>query len=241
VVTLPTATAQQQKQRDDQAAEAALIAAIIAAFLVFHTAKSLLARLRAPFRRIGVSGRAAQAAIAVVLSMPQAPMEGTGPATRWAVRTNELRRAAFTVAASKRIQQAIDDARAQGEPLGPAIGDAARAEQRYFAQHVQADAGRIRATSAVDGAADTYGDEATQQQARADMADPPPDGVVLLGWNAVRHKGVTPGCLAADGKSFRADRPPVVEGHPAFPGAVHPNCKCFPGRPRRGAPMLPSS
>jgi hypothetical protein len=241
VTTTQPASRQQPQQsgQSRQAAEAALIAAIIAAFLAFHTAKSLLARLRAPFRRIGVSGKAAQAAIAVVLSMPQVPMEGTGPASRWAVRTNELRRAQFTVAASRRIQQAIDQARAQGEPLGPAIGDAARAEQRYFAQHVQADAGRIRATSAVDGAADAYGDEPTQQRARAGLKNPPPDGVVLLGWHAVKDRNVTPGCLRADGCNFRADKPPVIEGHPSFPGTVHARCRCFPVRPFPGAPVLP--
>lgn len=212
--TQPPPPQQQPKPTDGQ-----LIALILAAFAASYTASAILSLLRRPFARAGIGSQALKAGIGLVLAMPQQPMEGTGPAQRWAVRTNELRRSSFTLSASRRIQQAIDDARAHGEPLGPAIGDAARAEQRFFAAHVQASDQRIKATSAVDGMAGMYGN--------------------LLGWHAVKDKNVTPGCLAADGKNFRADDPPVVEGSPSYPGAVHARCRCFPVPPRPGAPILP--
>ena len=207
---------QQQKPTDD-----ALIAAIIAAFLAAHTVHAIFSRLRGPVTRSGISGAAMKAAAALVLTMPQQPMEGTGPATRWAVRTNTLRRAAYTLAAMRRIDRAIDEARAQGEPVNDAISAALVTERRYFAMHVAADHHRLAATAAVDGMAATHGN--------------------LLGWRTVRDKNVTAGCLDADGKSFRVDDPPIVEGHPSFPGTVHALCRCRPARPRLGAPIMPGA
>src|SRR5581483_10943633 len=163
----------------------ALIVAIIAAFLAAHTVPAIVSRLRKPFARAGIRSAALTAGVAVVLNMPQQPMEGTGPATRWAVRTNTLRRAAFTLASVRRIQQAADDAKAQGSPVIDAITKAVQAERRFFGQHVAASQNRLIATSAVDGFASVHGN--------------------LLGWRTVRDKNVTPGCLAADGKNWRVD------------------------------------
>lgn len=215
----PATTAQQPPQQQRKPTDQQLIALILAAFAAASTLAGIYALLRKPFALAGISRPALKAGIALVLAMPQQPMEGTGPATRWAVKTNELRRASFTVNASRRVQAAIDDARAHGEPLARAIGDAARAENRFFAQHVAASDQRIKATSAVDGMASVYGS--------------------LLGWHAVKDKNITPGCLAADGKNFHADDPPVVEGSPSYPGAVHARCRCFPVAPKPGAPILP--
>lgn len=217
-MTTTTAPPQQPRQQDAPS-DTALIAAIIAAFLLLHSARAITARLRAPFSRAGVSPSALKAAIALVLSMPQQPMEGTGPATRWAVRVNETRRGAYALAAMRRIQRAVDDARAQGEPVNGAIGAALARERTYWAQHIAASQHRVAATSAVDGMAGTYGN--------------------LLSWRTVRDANVTPGCLAADGKNWRVDDPPVIEGNPSFPGAVHARCRCKAGPPRRGAPVMP--
>lgn len=210
---------QQQQRQQPPPSDAALIAAIIAAFLAWHTAGQILAALRAPFRRAGISPQAARAAISLVLAMPQQPMEGTGPATRWAVRQNALRRAAFTLATCRRVQAAIDQAGAHGEPVIPAIQDALTAERRFFAQHWAASDQRVKAASAVDGMAAMHGN--------------------LLGWSTFLDANTTPGCRAADGKSFRVDDPPVIEGSPSYPGAVHARCRCRPTVARRGAPVMP--
>lgn len=215
----PPQQAGQQKQQQQPPSNAKLIALIIAAFLAWHTAGQILAVLRKPFRAAGISAPALQAAIGLVLSMPLPGMEGTGPATRWAIRTNQLRRAAFTLSTARRVEQAVADAQARGEPVIPAIQDALKAEQRFFAQHVAASGQRVTAASAVDGMAAMNGN--------------------LLGWKTFIDKNTTAGCLAANGKSFRVDDPPVVEGSPSYPGAVHAKCRCSPQPPRRGAPVMP--
>jgi hypothetical protein len=64
----------------------------------------------------------------------------------------------------------------------------------------------------------------------------------LLGWQATKDPKCTPGCAFSSGKNFRADRPPIVEGHPSYPGAVHgSSCRCVPVAPFKGAKVLPSS
>jgi hypothetical protein len=40
------------------------------------------------------------------------------------------------------------------------------------------------------------------------------------------------------GRNFRADTPPLVEGHPAWPGMVHVYCRCRPGAPHAGAELV---
>jgi SPP1 gp7 family putative phage head morphogenesis protein len=221
-----TATAQAQRQPPPQQTQPQqppsdhdLIALLIAAFVTYHTLAQILRALRAPFRLAGIAGRALQASIALVLSMPAPVLEGTGPATRWAVRANTTRRAAFSLATCRRVQAAIDAAKAHGEPVLPAIQDALKLERNYFSQHVAASYQRIKAGSAVDGMAAMHGN--------------------LLGWSTFIDANTTPGCKLANGKNFRVDDPPVVEGSPNFPGTVHAKCRCSPCPPRRGAPVMP--
>jgi hypothetical protein len=219
-LTATTASQQQTQPQQQEDSDGALIAAIIAAFLLFHTAGAITGRLRKPFARIGVGPAALKAGVGLVLSMPQQPMEGTGPATRFAVGQNELRRASFTLASVRRIQQAADEAKAQGEPVIPAIGQALKAEARWFSAHVAASQNRIAAAMAVDGMVNVYGN--------------------LLGWNAIKDGRCSPGCRNASGKNFRADQPPMIEGSPSLPGAVHPACRCFASGPHPGAPVISS-
>lgn len=87
-------------------------------------------------------------------------------------------------------------------------------ELHYFDQHLQASAQRDRAGSLVDSAAETYGG--------------------LLGWYASKSGPSTPECQDADGKNFWADHPPLI----GYPGFVHANCKCSPGKPFTNAPVL---
>lgn len=83
---------------------------------------------------------------------------------------------------------------------------ALEAEQRYFNQHLDAVRKRRGAANAVDKARARYGDE--------------------LGWYAVMDSRTSPECRAANGKNFSATRVPFI----GFPGAVHPSCRCKPGR-----------
>lgn len=202
---------QQQQQNDDSH----LVALIVAALAVYWTTETLTRALRAPFKTAGISGAALSGVASLVASWPHEVMEGTGPAQRWAVRANLLRRAQFFLAAAKRTQQAIVAARSQDEPVIAAIRDALGKERTFMGQHIAANAGRIQAATAVDGMASTYGN--------------------LIGWKSVRDKRTTAECYAADGKNFHADKPPRI----GLPGATHPNCRCIPVPPYRNAPVLP--
>jgi hypothetical protein len=213
----PAPPQQQAPPSDDH-----LIALTVAALATYWTAQALMSALRAPFKAAGISGQALSAATALVLSWPQEAMEGTGPAQRWAVRANLVRRAGFLLNAGRRVQAALIAARSQNLPARGAIAGALAAEKRYLAQHVAASTGRVAAATAVDGMAAVHGN--------------------LLGWQALKDKRCTPGCAAASGRNFRADRPPVVEGYPAYPGTVHgATCRCRPVAPFRGAALLPAA
>jgi SPP1 gp7 family putative phage head morphogenesis protein len=179
-----------------------------------------LARLLAKVMKAAGIGLLALRAVAVlVMSWPQDVLEGTGPAQRYTTRQNTLRRAQFFWAACKRVQDAVAAARSRNQPASQAVRDALATEKRYLAMHVTASANRMQAATTVDGMAAAFGN--------------------LLGWNAVKDSRCSPGCRAASGKNFRADKPPVIEGAPSYPGAAHPSCRCFPSAPHKGAPLLP--
>lgn len=206
----------QQQPTPDQR----LLELIIAALAAYGTVKAVSAALRAPFRAAGISGAALSAVAALVLSGPGDAVKGTGAASRFTTRANLARRAAFFLAAARRVQAAVRAARSKDEPAIGAIRDALVTEKRFMAQHVAASAQRVAAAAAVDGMAAKHGN--------------------LLGWQAVKDPRCSPGCAAASGKNFRADRPPMIEGHPAFPGAVHGStCRCRPVAPFKGAEVLP--
>lgn len=86
------------------------------------------------------------------------------------------------------------------------LDEAKKAEQRYFNQHIEAVANRKQSANAVDKASVRYGD--------------------TLGWYAVLDSRTSPECKEANGKNFSASRMPAI----GYPGAVHPNCRCKPGR-----------
>lgn len=216
----PQAPPAQQQQAQQPQDDDGLIAAIVAALAAYWTVKALSRALRAPFRAAGIGGAALSAVAALVSSWPHDAMEGTGPAQRWAIRANLVRRASFFLNAARRVQRAIVAARSQDQPVMAAIADALTAEKRFMGQHITASAQRVRAAAAVDGMASVHGN--------------------LLGWQAVKDARCTPGCAKASGSNFRADRPPVIEGHPAYPGMVHgASCRCIPVPPFKGAEVLP--
>lgn len=202
-------------QQQPPPADSHLIGLIVTALAAYGTVKALTTALKAPFKAAGIGGAALSAVAALVLSQPREAVKGNGPAQRWATRANLARRAAFFLAAARRVQQAARAARSKGEPATGAIRDALATERGYLRQHVEASAQRARAAAAVDGMAAKHGN--------------------LLGWNTVKDSRTTAECYAADKRNFRADRPPVI----GFPGATHPNCRCYPGPPRPGAELLP--
>jgi SPP1 gp7 family putative phage head morphogenesis protein len=196
-------------------APATLIASIIAALSVAVTAAGLAAALAKIMKAAGIGYLALRAVCILMMSWPESPLEGTGPAQRAIIRVNTLRRAQFFLAACKRVQAAVVDARSHGEPIRQAVRDALATERRYMTLHINASARRVTAATTVDGAAEAYGP--------------------LLSWNAVMDARTTAECRAADGKSFYAAIPPTI----GYPGTVHPHCRCTPGPPRPGAPVLP--
>lgn len=80
-------------------------------------------------------------------------------------------------------------------------------EKEFFNQHL--DAGRRRHESGVevDRASARYGPR--------------------LGWHAKMDARTSEECRQANGRNFEASRIPAI----GFPGAVHPFCRCKPGRP----------
>jgi hypothetical protein len=211
----PPQQAPQQPQDDDH-----LVALIVAALAAHTTAQALTGALRAPFKAAGIGGAALSAVAALALSVPQDAIKATGPASRWALRANLSRRAAFVLAAARRVNTAVKAARSRNQPAMAAIRDALAVEKRYLGQHVQASAGRVEAASAVDRAAAKHGN--------------------LLGWQAKMDDHTTAECRNADRRNFHADRPPVLsDGTVAFPGTVHSHCRCKPIAPWPGAKVLP--
>ena len=151
---------------------------------------------------VGVSVAAVAPVVALATSKP------------WGVNVQSLRsraateqnteaegryRAAYILTASRRVQQSL----ANGVSLDKTMRD----EQRFFAQHIEAQANRRRSALMVDQAAAKFGLE--------------------LGWYAKIDSRTSPECRAANGRNFSVTQVPVI----GWPGAVHPFCRCRPGKP----------
>lgn len=89
---------------------------------------------------------------------------------------------------------------------GRSLEDAILSEKRFAVQQQAAGNKRTLNANRVDSAAAVYGDE--------------------LGWYAVLDSRTDPQCRKADGNNFRASSPPSF----GYPGAVHPHCRCRPGK-----------
>lgn len=83
-------------------------------------------------------------------------------------------------------------------------------ERRFFLQHMQARAQRMVAAKNVDKMAKKHGN--------------------LVGWYTVIDGKTSPECKAANGTNFEADDRPAI----GYPGAVHPECRCYAGKPHPG-------
>lgn len=200
-----------------QPTEQAVIAALVVLLLADLPEPELAARARALLIPLGLSAAAVDTAVALVGSRALSAPTGGGDAVRHVVRTGVARRAAYLVAAGRRLSEAEE----QGTPTV-----ALRAERRYLAQHLAAERTRVQAAGRVDVAAAEHGP--------------------ILGWYAKQDAITSRACRRAHGRNYRADRPPVLpaseEGHRVvgFPGTPHGGaCRCVPGRPWPGGVLMP--
>jgi hypothetical protein len=143
------------------------------------------------------------------------PEPPPGPAVAQAADLNVLRRGQFTEAKRRRLQGDIDAAENAGRMR--ALQDGLARERRYYGMHLDAMWQRATAAGKTDMAALEHGR--------------------LLGWNTVVDSRASAECLGADHHNYYADQMPDI-GWPG--GGPHPNCRCFPGPPWPGAPLLPS-
>ena len=195
---------------------AVAVAAVLAGGVV--TLSPVIAGLAAKHALTRAELAALSGILADVTAHPP-PLTGViGPASQQVASMNAARRAAYVVAASKRVKAAGQAASAAGKPVRAAMAAQRDTEKRYYAAHQAAMWQRAAAAGRVDMEAAVHGR--------------------LLGWYAVKgDKKTTPECLAADGCNFYVDNPPEI----GLPGIVHVNCRCFPGPAHPGGQLLPGS
>lgn len=180
------------------------------------TVATALTILGPAFAGIGIKHRELEMVLAIVMNHPPEAAGFYGHVTSQAARLNLMRRTQFLIASARRVSQAMVEARSADRPLGQALADAASAERRYYGQHLVAMWGRNQAAARIDSASMMYGR--------------------LIGWNTVITPTTTAECLAADRHNFLADQMPPI----GWPGMAHPGCRCWPGAPFPGAPMVGS-
>lgn len=190
--------------------QAALAAAH--ALATAHTVDRAFIMTRAAFTAAGIGPLARRAALDIVMAMPPATEGFFGPATAEITRLNLMRRAQFTVACALRLQQAFG--RRRSGQSASAFARQLADERRYYGQQLMAGWGRSQAAAHVDSASMEHGP--------------------LLGWYTVDSPTTTADCQAAAGHNFYADRMPPI----GYPGMVHPGCRCQPGPPFPGAPLV---
>lgn len=212
---------QQQDGALDDTALAVAIAALLAGLTVagayITSVAGMLALLRLRFRLSARAWKSLGAVLSMVTGHPATASGGTGAASAQVSRMNAARRAQYVVAATKRIQAAVAEARAKGVPEDEAFAAALDQEQRYYELHLSAMQNRADAAARTDLAARKYGK--------------------ILGWLAKNDDRTSAECAAASGKNYYASHMPDI----GLPGAVHPSCRCRPVAPWPGGKLLPSS
>lgn len=196
----------------------AFVKAIVALFAEGAVGYGLMIGIRAALLTLGVTPEIANWLAQLTsthTTFPDLGLGGVGPMQKMEEKQALAWRAIYILAASERLQEAIDLAHAEQVELG------------YFARHVAAEERRVRAAALVDVTARLLGDRTEEQE---------DNKVPLLGWRAVLDDKTTPECRWASGKNFRADRIPVI----GIPGGVHPRCRCTSGPAIKGAPLIPS-
>lgn len=178
---------QQQQRSENPQRDAALIAAIAALLVIGAPPRPTATKIAA---LIGISVAAVMPVVALAMGRPFAAnvtsISSKSPtATGESAEAEPLYRAAYILAASRRVQ----DASAQGRSRDQALVD----EQRWFNLHMEAQAKRRKAAAAVDRAARRHG--------------------AILGWYAVLDNRTSPECREANGKNFNVAVRPAI-GYP---------------------------
>lgn len=189
------------------------VATLLTAGVVGALLTGGMLRLLRPF---GVGPRAITLALRLVTrgtnTTPR--MQGHEAPVRAQQEEEVYYRAAYFIAAAKRMQATLDDNTAL--PVDQASKMAIQKEERFRAMHEASR--RLRMRAAVQVAQVAY-----------------EVGGMLLGWMAHPDDKTTPECRAADGHNFRIDQRPLI----GWPGQPHGGtCRCVPVPPYAGVPMV---
>lgn len=149
--------------------------------------------------------------LTLVFSVSPSNVAGFGAAGRAAQRQAALYRAAYVLAAARRVEAARAKAQATGGNQGDAIDQAMSAEDQYYAQQRAAEQNRGKAAADTDFAAAMFGP--------------------TLRWVATLDERTSRECRVAHGGTYTAAAPPAI----GLPGSVHPHCRCRPGPAIPGA------
>lgn len=192
---------QQQQPSSSPQQDAALVAAIAALLAVKAAPRPTALKIAA---LLGVPVAAVVPVVGIALAAPWGTnVRGLRPggspaATRTNLESEGAYRAAYVLAASRRWHEGLKN--------GVSEEVLKEREDRFFKQHLEAQANRRVASAAVDKMARKYG--------------------ATLGWYAVLDTKTSPECKAAHGKNFDIGKRPVI----GYPGSVHPHCRCKPGK-----------
>lgn len=165
--------------------------------------------------RLGLRRDAIQAAATLTLRAPffRRPQRGPrtgGTAAAQVAATEPEMRARYLINAARRITRdlrTVIPTPPGGTPRTAAerLVDALRRERRYWRMHVNAQRNRRTSAHAVD---------------TATALSP------HWQWVTAGDARVEADCRRFAGRTFTIADPPILDGRPVWPGAVHPHCRC---------------
>ena len=165
--------------------------------------------------RLHLHPAAIRAAAALTLRGPlfRRPQRGprtAGTAAALVAAGEPEMRARYLIAAARRITRdlrTVVPTPSGGTPatLADRLRDALRRERQFWRMHVDAQRNRRASAHAVD--------EVT-------AVSP------WWQWQTAGDARVEADCRRFAGRTFTVAAPPMLDGHPVFPGAVHPRCRC---------------
>lgn len=170
---------------------------IIAGALAVGASASVTAKSLSP--KLGIPIGPLMLVLLLAQSKPMDYGTASGVAIAQSARTEVLFRAAYVLAASRRVLSALKTGSTHRAAMEP--------EKRYFEQHLGAMRKRMDSAALADRRARLYG--------------------AKLGWHATLDSRTSPECKEAHGRNFNIGERPAI----GYPGAVHPHCRCKPGRP----------